>query len=174
MTAVAVLSLALSNLVTARGKHPLEATALAVVIGVLGRNLGLVPKLFHAGIKQFEKFLTWGVILIGATLNFKDIGSQGLGMLTIILVTMVVSYFVIYALGCRRFLPADFQRSGYNLRRFPVWQHFPAEPEKSATNPEHSASGTNHPASLSLQLADSLLRFPSQSLHPCIWGLTRS
>jgi len=99
MIAVAVLSLGLSNLVTAGGKHPLEATALAVVIGVLGRNLGFVPKLFHAGIKQFEIFLTWGVILIGATLNFKDIGSQGFGMLTIILVTMVVSYFVIYALG---------------------------------------------------------------------------
>ncbi|MFZ2053647.1 MAG: putative sulfate exporter family transporter [Candidatus Aminicenantales bacterium] len=99
MVAVGVLSIFLSNLIVAGGKHPLEATALAVVIGLLARNLGLVPAFFHGGIRQFEKPLIWGVILIGATLNFKDIGSQGPQMLTIILVTMTVSYFVIYALG---------------------------------------------------------------------------
>jgi len=99
MTAVGVLALFLSSLVVAGGKHPLEATALAVVIGLLARNLGLVPELFRPGIRQFEKPLIWGVILIGATLNFKDIGSQGPQMLAIILVTMTVSYFVIYALG---------------------------------------------------------------------------
>lgn len=99
MSAVGVLSMALSNLVVAGGKHPLEATALAVVLGLALRNLGLVPTFFHSGIRQFEKPLIWGVILIGATLNFRTIGSQGPRMLAIILVTMIVSYFVIYALG---------------------------------------------------------------------------
>jgi uncharacterized integral membrane protein (TIGR00698 family) len=99
MVAVGVTSLFLSNLVVAGGKHPLEATALAVVIGIAARNLGLVPAVFHAGIKQFEKFLIWGVILIGATLDFKTVGTQGPRMLAIILVTMTVSYFAIYALG---------------------------------------------------------------------------
>ena len=99
MVAVGVLSMLLSNLIVAGGKHPLEATALAVIIGLLARNSGFVPALFYAGIRQFEKPLIWGVILIGATLNFKDIGSQGPQMLAIILVTMTVSYFVIYFLG---------------------------------------------------------------------------
>jgi uncharacterized integral membrane protein (TIGR00698 family) len=99
MAAVGVLCMLLSNLVVAGGKHPLEATALAVIIGLLVRNLGLVPEFFLTGIKQFEKPLVWGVILIGATLNFKDIGSQGPQMLAIILVTMTVSYFIIYTLG---------------------------------------------------------------------------
>jgi len=99
MAALGVLSMLLSKLVVAGGKHPLEATALAVIIGLLARNLGLVPAFFHAGIRQFEKPLIWGVILIGATLNFRDIGSQGPRMLAIILVTMTVSYLVIYALG---------------------------------------------------------------------------
>ena len=99
MSAVGVVSMFLSNLIVAGGKHPLEATAIAVVLGILARNLGLVPRLFHAGIKSFEKLLIWGVVLIGATLNFKDLRSQGAQMLSIILVTMAVSYFVIYALG---------------------------------------------------------------------------
>ena len=99
MAAVGVVSMYLSNLIVAGRKHPLEATAIAVVLGILARNLWLVPKLLHAGIKSFEKLLIWGVVLIGATLNFKDLRSQGAQMLSIILVTMVVSYFVIYALG---------------------------------------------------------------------------
>jgi len=99
MAAVGVLSMWLSNLIIAGGKHPLEPTAIAVILGVLARNLRIVPKFFHAGIKAFEKFLIWGVVLIGATLNFKDLRSQGFRMLSIIIVTMIVSYFVIYALG---------------------------------------------------------------------------
>jgi uncharacterized integral membrane protein (TIGR00698 family) len=99
MAAVGVISMLLSSLIVAGGKHPLEATAIAVVLGVLARNLKLIPKFFHAGIKSFEKFLIWGVVLIGATLNFNDLRSQGVQMLSIILVTMAVSYFVIYALG---------------------------------------------------------------------------
>jgi uncharacterized integral membrane protein (TIGR00698 family) len=99
MVVVGLLAMFLSNLVVAGGKHPLEATALAVVIGLLARNLGFVPTFFHAGIRQFEKPLIWGVILIGTTLNFRDIGSQGPQMLAVILVTMTVSYLVIYTLG---------------------------------------------------------------------------
>jgi uncharacterized integral membrane protein (TIGR00698 family) len=99
MIAVGVFSMILSSLVTAGGKHPLEATALAVLVGILARNLGLVPKIFHSGIKTFEKFLIWGVVLIGATLNFRDFRTQGPGMLSVILITMLISYFVIYALG---------------------------------------------------------------------------
>jgi uncharacterized integral membrane protein (TIGR00698 family) len=99
MLAVGVLSMLLSKLIVAGGKHPVEATALAIVIGLLARNLGLVPTIFHAGIKNFEKPLIWGVILIGATLDFRTIGSQGVQMLLIILITMTVSYCVIYGLG---------------------------------------------------------------------------
>lgn len=99
MAAVGVLAMLLSSIVVAGGKHPLEATALAVVIGLIVRNAGAAPAVFHSGIRQFEKPLIWGVILIGATLDFKDIGSQGPRMLAVILVTMSVGYFVIYALG---------------------------------------------------------------------------
>ncbi len=99
MAAIGIVSILLSKLIVAGGKQPVEATALAIVIGLLVRNLGLVPAVFHAGIKNFEKPLIWGIILIGATLDFRTISSQGPRMLIIILVTMTVSYFVIYTLG---------------------------------------------------------------------------
>lgn len=106
MAGLGGLSLLVQNFITVGGKHPLEASAVAVVLGLLLRNLGLVPEVFHAGIKAFEKFLIWGVILIGATLSFKDFRTQGLRMLAVILVTMTVSYLVIYALARVFKLPA--------------------------------------------------------------------
>ena len=106
MAGLAGLSLLVQGLVTAGGKHPLEASAVAVVLGLLLRNLGLVPKAFQAGIKAFEKFLIWGVILIGASLNFKDFRTQGVRMLAVILVTMTVGFVVIYTLARIFKLPA--------------------------------------------------------------------
>ena len=99
MLAVGTAALLLSKLVVIGGRNPLEAAALAILFGILLRNIGLVPKICHPGIKAFEKILILGIVLIGASFDFKTIGSQGIKMLVIILTTMSVSFFVIYFLG---------------------------------------------------------------------------
>jgi uncharacterized integral membrane protein (TIGR00698 family) len=66
----------------------------------------MLPGIFLPGIKAFEKILILGIVLIGASLNFKTIGSQGAKMLAIIITTMIVSFFVIYFLGKIFQLPA--------------------------------------------------------------------
>ncbi len=100
-----LVSNALSRLVVVGGKHPVEAVVVAIVLGILARNLGLVPKVCLPGIKAFEKVLILGIVLIGASLDFRTIASQGLNILLIVLVTMTVSYFVIYFLGRLFHLP---------------------------------------------------------------------
>jgi uncharacterized integral membrane protein (TIGR00698 family) len=105
MLAVGVLSIFLSKLIVIGGKNPIEAAVIAILIGILIRNTGALPSLFLPGIKAFEKILILGIVLIGASLNFKTIGSQGANMLIIILVTMAVSFFVIYFLGRLFHLP---------------------------------------------------------------------
>jgi uncharacterized integral membrane protein (TIGR00698 family) len=99
MLVVGVISMALSRLVVVGGKNPIEAAVLAIVIGILLRNLGLVPGFCLPGIARFEKILILGIVLIGASLNFRTIGSQGISILAIVLVTMTVGFFVIYFLG---------------------------------------------------------------------------
>lgn len=99
MLVVALIATSLSKLVEVGGKHPIEAVVIAIILGILLRNLGLVPKICLPGIKSFEKILILGIVLIGASLNFKNFSSQGLYMLAIIVVTMAVSFFVIYFLG---------------------------------------------------------------------------
>jgi len=99
MLAVGALSMFLSKLIVLGGKNPIEAVVIAILIGILIRNTGLLPDLFLPGIKAFEKILILGIVLIGASLNFKNIGSQGVNMLIIILATMTISFFVIYFLA---------------------------------------------------------------------------
>jgi uncharacterized integral membrane protein (TIGR00698 family) len=99
MLAVGTLAMFLSKLIVIGGKNPIESAVIAILIGILIRNTGMLPGFFLPGIKAFEKILILGIVLIGASLNFRDIGSQGANMLIIILVTMTVSYFVIYILG---------------------------------------------------------------------------
>ncbi len=99
MLVVGLFSNLLSGLVEVGGKHPIEAVVVAIVVGILLRNLGLVPKVCLPGIKAFEKILILGIVLIGASLNFRTISSQGLNILLIVLVTMTVSLVIIYALA---------------------------------------------------------------------------
>jgi len=99
MLVVALFATSLSKLVEVGGKHPIEAVVVAIILGILLRNLGLVPKICLPGIKAFEKILILGIVLIGASLNFRNFVSQGLHIFAIIVVTMAVSFFVIYFLG---------------------------------------------------------------------------
>jgi uncharacterized integral membrane protein (TIGR00698 family) len=99
MLAVGTLAMFLSKLIVIGGKNPVEAAVIAILIGILVRNTGVLPRFFLPGIKAFEKIMILGIVLIGSSLNFRDIGSQGASMLIIVLVTMTVSFFVIYFLG---------------------------------------------------------------------------
>jgi uncharacterized integral membrane protein (TIGR00698 family) len=99
MLGIGTVSIFLSNLIVIGGKNPIESAVIAIVLGILLRNSGLLPEIFLPGIRAFEKILILGIVLIGASLNFETIGSQGAKILAIILVTMTVSFFVIYLLG---------------------------------------------------------------------------
>lgn len=99
MLAVGSLAMFISKMIVLGGKNPIEAAVIAILIGIILRNTGRLPELFLPGIRAFEKILILGIVLIGASLNFKNISSQGANMLVIILVTMMISFFVIYYLG---------------------------------------------------------------------------
>ncbi len=99
MAGLAAGAMLLSNMIVVKGKHPLEAAFLAILLGMLLQNLGVLPKIFQPGIKANEKLLILGVVLLGASLDFRDFGSQGPRILVIILATMAVSFFVIFLLA---------------------------------------------------------------------------
>jgi uncharacterized integral membrane protein (TIGR00698 family) len=99
MLIVAVISFYTSRLIVMGGKNPLEAPVIAIVLGILAVNVGLLPRACGAGVKAFEKPLILGIVLIGAGLDFHNIASQGLQMLLVIVVTMAVGFFAILGLA---------------------------------------------------------------------------
>ncbi len=99
MLGIGLISMFLSKQIVIGGKNPIEAAVIAIILGILSRNSGLLPRIFLPGIRAFEKILILGIVLIGASLNFQTIGSQGAKILAIIVTSMTVSFFVIYILG---------------------------------------------------------------------------
>ena len=99
MLVVGVISFHASKLIVVGGKHPLEAPVIAIVLGILVTNLGLLPKSAAPGVKAFEIPLIWGIVLIGAGLDVHNIASQGLEILVVIAVTMLVAFWAIYGLA---------------------------------------------------------------------------
>jgi len=99
MLAVGAVATFFSRLISVGGKHPLEAAVIAILLGILIRNAGVLPRIFLPGIAAFEKILILGIVLIGASLNFRTIGSQGANILAVILATMGLSFMLILILG---------------------------------------------------------------------------
>lgn len=99
MLSIGIISVFLSKLIVIGGKNAVEPVVFAIILGIIIRNIGLIPDVFNAGIKNFEKVLILGIVLIGASLNFKNIGYQSGDILIIILITMVFGFLLIYMFG---------------------------------------------------------------------------
>jgi uncharacterized integral membrane protein (TIGR00698 family) len=99
MLSIGVVSILLSKLIIIGGKNPVEPVVFAIILGIIIRNTGFIPRIFHSGIKNFEKVLILGIVLIGASLNFRNIGQQSGDILVIILITMVFGFLLIFMFG---------------------------------------------------------------------------
>lgn len=104
---VALASTFSSELVVLGGKHPLEASAVAVVLGIAIRNLGYLPERCRSGVSASEKLLVIGIVLMGAGLNISTIVSQGAVLLAVILITMALGFFLIVGISRVLGLPSD-------------------------------------------------------------------
>ncbi len=90
---------AISEMVIVGGKHPLEASVLAIIFGLLISTRFGVADLLRPGVKASENLLIWGIILMGAALNFSTVASVGAEIFAVILITMTIGMLVILGLG---------------------------------------------------------------------------
>ncbi|MGM0492637.1 MAG: YeiH family protein [Armatimonadota bacterium] len=99
MLAIAVVSVLISGMVVVGGKNPVEPAVLAIILGILLANVGLIPEAGREGIRVFETPLILGIVLIGAGLDVATVMSQGVAMLTVVVGTMFIAFWSIYYLG---------------------------------------------------------------------------
>ncbi len=82
----------------AGGRHPIEPVMLAIILGMVLSNFVSLPKILNAGIKfSVKKILPIGIVLLGARLNFQEIGKVGLaGVLLSVLEIIVALTLLLY------------------------------------------------------------------------------
>lgn len=75
------------------GKHPISATLLAIVLGVLIRNLVTLPESISVGTKMLVKrLIPIAIVCIGAGLNFGQLRGAGPLALGVMVVCVIVGY----------------------------------------------------------------------------------
>jgi len=82
------------------GQHPLEAIVVGLVIGIVLRNLRIVPKTCYSGIAKFEKVLVWGIVFLGASLTLEILKLEPYALI-VLAVTMSSAFWLIYYLAGR-------------------------------------------------------------------------
>ena len=82
------------------GEVQVPSTALAIVIAVGLATVWRPSELIRAGVRGFEQPLVLGVVLLGASLDFKLFVANGLLILGMVAATVLVGYLVISRL-CR-------------------------------------------------------------------------
>jgi uncharacterized integral membrane protein (TIGR00698 family) len=88
------------------GRHPIEPVMLAIILGMVVSNVWTLPKILSPGIKfSVKKLLPFGIILLGARLNFFDLVHVGFEGLILSLLETVVALLLLAALTRAMKLP---------------------------------------------------------------------
>ncbi|HEY1790673.1 MAG TPA: YeiH family protein [Verrucomicrobiae bacterium] len=81
------------------GRRPLEPVTIAIILGMIAGNSLSLPKEFQPGIKfSVKKLLSWGIVLLGARLDFRDVlnlGAVGVGMSVLVVILALVLMLVL-------------------------------------------------------------------------------
>lgn len=99
MIGIALFSTFLSGQIVVGTRHPLESVTIAILIGLLLRNLILLPPLFHPGISKYELALKSGIILLGIGLSFFAVLQIGARAITLVISCLLIAPLLFYFIG---------------------------------------------------------------------------
>ena len=101
MIAIAVFSTILSQQIVMGNRHPLESVTIAILIGLLLRNLTPLPTLFNPGIGKYEMALKSGIVLLGIGLSFFAVLEIGAKAITLVVLCLLIAPLLFFFLGRR-------------------------------------------------------------------------
>ncbi|WP_298458849.1 YeiH family protein [uncultured Cellulomonas sp.] len=97
-----MLAVAIACLLAASRVPAVSALLLAIAVGVLARNLHVVPAVLEPGLAWSSRpLLRTGVVLLGLQLAVADVLRLGLGELAVLLVTVAATFAVTVLVGRR-------------------------------------------------------------------------
>ena len=95
----------ISRLIAVDGRYVLDKALIVIILSLLVANFVHLPGIFKQGIKEFEKVLKTGIVLLGLGLSFTRVLQLGSTAIIVVLVCLVVAPLLIYFIGRRVGLP---------------------------------------------------------------------
>lgn len=105
MLLLAFLAGKISHALAIDGKYLLDQAVVVIALSLATANFVALPRLFHRGVKEFEKVLKAGIVLLGLGLSFVRVLQLGSTAIVVVLICIVVTPIIIYFMGRKVGLP---------------------------------------------------------------------
>ncbi len=106
VAAIFLSELPMAPFTVAGGRHPIEPVMLAIILGMILSNVVSLPRTLNPGIKfSVKKILPIGIVLLGARLNFQEIGKVGLAGISLSILETIVALALLMFLAKKFNLP---------------------------------------------------------------------
>ncbi|MDI7258356.1 MAG: putative sulfate exporter family transporter [Thermodesulfobacteriota bacterium] len=99
MLAIALFSSFLSQVITIGTRHPLESVTIAILLGLLLKNLFSLPPVFNPGLSRYEVALKSGIVLLGIGLSFFALLEIGTKAITVVVLCLLIAPILFFFIG---------------------------------------------------------------------------
>jgi len=99
MLAISLFSTLLSRQIVIGTRHPLESVTIAILVGLLLRNLFSLPTFFDPGLSRYESALKLGIVFLGIGLSFFAVIEIGAKAITVVVLCLLIAPALFFLIG---------------------------------------------------------------------------
>ncbi len=101
MIGIALFSILISKQIVVGSKNPLESVTIAILLGLLLKNLFPLPPFFNPGLSRYEVALKSGIVLLGIGLSFFALLEIGTKAITVVVLCLLIAPILFFFIGRR-------------------------------------------------------------------------
>ncbi len=99
MIGIAFFSILISKQIVVGSKNPLESVTIAILLGLLLKNLFPLPPFFNPGLSRYEVALKSGIVLLGIGLSFFALLEIGTKAITVVVLCLLIAPILFFFIG---------------------------------------------------------------------------
>src|SRR4030043_10382 len=99
MIGIGLFSILISNQIVVGSKNPLESVTIAILLGLLLKNLFPLPPFFNPGLSRYEVALKSGIVLLGIGLSFFALLEIGTKAITVVVLCLLIAPILFFFIG---------------------------------------------------------------------------
>jgi len=99
MIGIGLFSILISKQIVIGSKNPLESVTIAILLGLLLKNLFPLPSFFNPGLSRYEVALKSGIVLLGIGLSFFALLEIGTKAITVVVLCLLIAPILFFFIG---------------------------------------------------------------------------